>query len=90
MVAFQIVRKLIILNCPRPAIFLEHMKDHRSWYMFMVMTPYFMDQAIVYSNSDFMFKSTYDETAKQGYIGKPMVDRYRQLWKDNPTGMLTC
>jgi pimeloyl-ACP methyl ester carboxylesterase len=85
----ELVTKLIILNCPHPAIFLEHMKDPRSWYMFFMTLPVIPEKSILKGDGVDVFKGCdFDKFGEQGIMGKPIFARYTQLWTTYPTGML--
>ncbi|KAL0488369.1 hypothetical protein AKO1_015542 [Acrasis kona] len=91
----DLVESLVILSAPKRSIKLsaselwQTLQPLRSWYAYYFQLPYLPERRVMSGDSEFFLSFTgLKELARQGHIGRPILDRYKQLFQTSISTMI--
>jgi len=86
----DLIESLIILNAPHSGVrytyseWWESRQLFKSWYKFYFQLPYLPEHRALRGDSEFFLSfAGMNDLARQGHIGRPILDRYKQLFQSS-------
>jgi len=81
----QYVKKLVVLNCPHPVAFRNHLQSsltqlRKSWYIFFFQLPFFPEYYLSKNNYQ-TFANALIKTVPKGFT-KRQIQSYKQAWRE--------
>jgi pimeloyl-ACP methyl ester carboxylesterase len=78
----EATRRLVVMNCPHPAIFAQHLRGNtrqlaRSWYMFFFQIPWLPETLLGVSHAWAVGDAIRRSTVRQGTLGEDDVRQFR-------------